>query len=86
MIKKLIGIVTAVAVIVVIVIAALHRDRYRSMVFGGAETPAEQRTYAPQEVAVPAADALSERIVIDSLTVVTADSPADSVTGADSVR
>lgn len=33
MIKKLIGIVAALAVIAVIVVTALHRERYRSMVF-----------------------------------------------------
>lgn len=74
MLKKAIGIVTAVAVIVVIVFVALHHDRYRSWVFEADQTPVNQRTVVSSDTAAPAADALSERKVIDSAAVVGADS------------
>lgn len=47
MIKKLIGIVAALAVIAVIVLTVLHRDRYRSMVFGSERSEAPARASAP---------------------------------------
>lgn len=73
MIKKLIGIVAAVAVIVVIVITVMHRDKFKSMVLlDTAVTPAALVTSAPPQSAasapgaVEAADSLSGAVV-DSL-------------------
>ena len=60
MIKKLIGIVVAVAVVVIIVVAAIRRDNFQSMVqrdelLNGVEPAAEPpHLISPAELDVPA--------------------------------
>ena len=60
MIKKLIGIIVAVAVIVIIVVAAVRRDNFRSMVLrdemlnGVRPTEEPSRLISPAELDVPA--------------------------------
>lgn len=70
MIKKLIGIIVAVAVIVVIVIAALHRDDFQSMVLRG-DTENRAAPAVPQQPATPAPGGTE---AADSLSGTTADS------------
>ena len=75
MIKKLIGIIVAVAVVVIIVVAAIRRDNFQSMVrrdelLNGVESPAELDV--PAE-GVPAKDAPAAGTV-DSLSVEITDS------------
>ena len=67
MIKKLIGIIVAVAVIVIIVIAAIRRDNFRSMVL----RDEIEDQYIPQQPAAPAA---VEPAPADSLSVPVVDS------------
>lgn len=64
MIKKLIGIIVAVAVIAVIVVVVLRRDNFRSMVLRGEQPDAPAAVVA--EPALPAA--------VDSLAVGVRDS------------
>lgn len=54
MIKKLVGIIVAVAVIAVIVIVVLRRDNFRSMVLRG-EQPDAPAAVVVAEPALPAA-------------------------------
>ena len=67
MIKKLIGIIVATAVIVIIVIAAIRRDNFQSMVL---RDEIEDQTY-PEPVASqqPAALAPGETETTDSVSV-----------------
>lgn len=60
MIKRLIGILVAVAVIAVIVIASIRRDRFESMIRRD-ELPAAPAPVVPTPVqpAIPAADSLT---------------------------
>ena len=73
MIKKLIGIIVAVAVVVIIVVAAIRRDNFQSMVrrdelLNGVEPAAEPpHLISPAELdvpaeGVPAADRKSTRL------------------------
>ena len=73
MIKKLIGIIVAVAVVVIIVVAAIRRDNFQSMVrrdelLNGVEPAAE-----PPHLISPATDAPAAGTV-DSLSVEITDS------------
>ena len=72
MIKKLIGIIVATAVIVIIVIAAVRRDNFQSMVL---RDEIEDQTY-PEPVASqqPAALAPGETETMDSVSVEVIDS------------
>ena len=72
MIKKLIGIIVAVAVIVIVVIAAIRRDNFQSMVL---RDEIEDQTY-PEPVASqqPAALAPGETETTDSVSVEVIDS------------
>ena len=72
MIKKLIGIIVATAVIVIIVIAAIRRDNFQSMVL---RDEIEDQTY-PEPVASqqPAALAPGETEKTDSVSVEVMDS------------
>ena len=72
MIKKLIGIIVAVAVIVIVVIAAIRRDNFQSMVL---RDEIEDQTY-PEPVASqqPAALAPGETETTDSISVEVIDS------------
>lgn len=72
MIKKLIGIIVAVAVIVIIVIAAIRRDNFQSMVL---RDEIEDQTF-PDPVAPvqPSAPFPGQVEVTDSVTVVVTDS------------
>lgn len=72
MIKKLIGIIVATAVIVIIVIAAIRRDNFQSMVL---RDEIEDQTY-PEPVASqqPAALAPGEPETTDSVSVEVIDS------------
>ena len=72
MIKKLIGIIVATAVIVIIVIAAIRRDNFQSMVL---RDEIEDQTY-PEPVASqqPAALAPGETETTDSVSVEVIDS------------
>lgn len=82
MIKKLIGIFVAVAVIVIIVVAAVRRDNFRSMVLrdeqlNGVDPTAEPpHLISPAELDVPAEGkpAGTQSGTVDSLTVVVTDS------------
>lgn len=83
MIKKLIGIIVAVAVVVIVVVAAVRRHNFQSMVLrderlNGIENPTEPpHLLSPAELDVPAEGrprpAGSEETV-DSLSVVVTDS------------
>lgn len=79
MIKKLIGIIVAVAVVVIIVVAAVKRNNFKSMVerdelLNGVEPSGEpRRLISPAELDVPAegpAAASVETVMVDSVTVV----------------
>ena len=72
MIKKLIGIIVAVAVVVIIVVAAIRRDNFQSMVL---RDEIEDQTY-PEPVASqqPAALAPGETETTDSVSVEVIDS------------
>ena len=72
MIKKLIGIIVAVAVIVIVVIAAIRRDNFQSMVL---RDEIEDQTY-PEPVASqqPAVLAPGETETTDSVSVEVIDS------------
>lgn len=70
MIKKLIGIIVATAVIVIIVIAAIRRDNFQSMVL---RDEIEDQTY-PEPVAQPAAPVPIETETTDSISVEVIDS------------
>ncbi len=89
MIKKLIGIIVAVAVIVIIVVAAVRRDNFRSMVLrdemlnGVRPTEEPSRLISPAELDVPAelpaesdvpAESVPDAGAVDSLTVEVTDS------------
>lgn len=52
MIRKTIGIVCAAAIVALLVCTVLHRDRYRSMLFDGAERAVPQRESAAARPAV----------------------------------
>lgn len=73
MIKKLIGILVAVAVIAVIVVAALHHDKYTSMI--------------PSNPSKEAVVEMIQTTVETPAGEISAETPADSVTlhAADSV-
>ena len=79
MIKKLIGIIVAVAVIVVVVVAAVRRNNFRSMVLrdemlnGVRPTEEPARLISPAELDVPLEGAPAAGPV-DSLTVEIPDS------------
>lgn len=79
MIKKLIGIIVAVAVIVIIVVAAVRRDNFRSMVLrdemlnGVRPTEEPSRLISPAELDVPA-ESVPDAGAVDSLTVEVTDS------------
>ena len=72
MIKKLIGIIVAVAVIVIVVIAAIRRDNFQSMLM---RDEIENHTF-PETVVTghPAAPVAGEIEVTDSVTVEVVDS------------
>ena len=75
MIKKLIGIIVAVAVIVIVVIAAIRRDNFQSMVrrdefLNGVEPAAEP----PHLISPAELDVAGEIEVTDSVTVEVVDS------------
>lgn len=72
MIKKLIGIIVAVAVIVIVVITAIRRDNFRSMVLR--DEIMDQTFPEPVATEQPAAPAAGGIEVIDSITVETVDS------------
>lgn len=55
MIKKIIGIVVALAAIVVIVLAAMHGDRFSSLVFDQGEPAASVEASAETQVQEPSA-------------------------------
>ena len=89
MIKKLIGIIVAVAVVVIIVVAAIRRDNFQSMVrrdelLNGVEPAAEPpHLISPAELDVPAelpaesdvpAEPVPDAGAVDSLTVEVTDS------------
>lgn len=73
MIKKLIGIIVAVAVVVIVVITAIRRDNFQSMVL---RDKIENQTFAaPIATGEPATPVAGEQIeVTDSLTVEIVDS------------
>ena len=79
MIKKLIGIIVAVAVIVIIVVAAVRRDNFRSMVLrdemlnGVRPTEEPSRLISPAELDVPA-EPVPDAGAVESLTVEVTDS------------
>ncbi len=79
MIKKLIGIIVAVAVIVMIVGAAVGRDNFRWMVLrdemlhGVRPTEEPSRLISPAELDVPA-EPVPDAGAVDSLTVEVTDS------------
>ena len=74
MIKKLIGIIVAVAVIVIIVVAAVRRDNFRSMVLRDEMLTEEpSRLISPAELDVPA-EPVPDAGAVDSLTVEVTDS------------
>lgn len=89
MIKKLIGIIVAVAVVVIIVVAAIRRDNFQSMVrrdelLNGVEPAAEPpHLISPAELDVPAEGVPAEGVpakdapaagTVDSLSVEITDS------------
>ena len=70
MIKKLIGIIVAVAVIVIVVIAAIRRDNFQSM-----RDEIENQTFpGPVDTDQPAVPVAGEIEVTDSVTVEVVDS------------
>ena len=71
MIKKLIGIIVAVAVIVIVVIAAIRRDNFQSMLL---RDEIENQTFPEPVVTGPAAPVAGEIEVTDSVTVEVVDS------------
>ena len=67
MIKKLIGIIVAVAVIVIVVIAAIRRDNFQSMLL---RDEIENQTFpGPVDTDQPAVPVAGEIEVTDSVTV-----------------
>lgn len=81
MIKKLIGIIVAVAVIAIIVIVVLRRDNFRSMVLRGEQPDAPVAAAVVAELDVPAEGVPASGSqnsdpagTVDSLTVVVTDS------------
>ena len=83
MIKKLIGIIVAVAVIVIIVVAAVRRDNFRSMVLrdemlnGVRPTEEPSRLISPAELPAESdvpAEPVPDAGAVDSLTVEVTDS------------
>ncbi len=72
MIKKLIGIIIAVAVIVIIVISAIRRDNFQSMVLR--DEIMDQTFPAPIAPEQPATPAPGQIEVTDSITVETINS------------
>ena len=69
MIKKLIGIIVAVAVIVIVVIAAIRRDNFQSMLL---RDEIENQTFpGPVDTAAPVAGEIEET---DSVTIEVVDS------------
>lgn len=72
MIKKLIGIIVAVAVIVIIVIAAIRRDNFQSMVLR--DEIEDQAFPDPVAPVQPSAPFSGQVEVTDSVTVVVTDS------------
>ncbi len=82
MIKKIFGLLAAAAILALLVVTVLHRDRYRSWCFAPA---AETVPAAPAEVAPPAAVApVSEEAPFagqrpDSLLPAATAEPADSL-------
>lgn len=79
MIKKLIGIIVAVAVIVIVVVAAVRRNNFQSMVvrdemLDGVQPTAEPpHLISPAELDVPA-EGVPDAGTVDSLSVVVTDS------------
>ena len=79
MIKKLIGIIVAVAVIVFVVVAAVRRNNFQSMVvrdemLDGVQPTAEPpHLISPAELDVPA-EGVPDAGTVDSLSVVVTDS------------
>lgn len=79
MIKKLIGIIVAVAVVVIIVVAAIRRDNFQSMVrrddlLNGVEPAAEPpHLISPAELDVPA-EGVPAAGTVDSLSIEITDS------------
>ena len=79
MIKKLIGIIVAVAVFVIIVVAAIRRDNFQSMVrrdelLNGVEPAAEPpHLISPAELDVPA-ESVPAAGTVDSLSIEITDS------------
>ena len=72
MIKKLIGIIVAVAVIVIVVIAAIRRDNFQSMLL---RDEIETQTFPePVVTGQPAAPVAGQSEVTDSVTVEVVDS------------
>lgn len=80
MVKKLIGIAVFVAVVVIIVVAAIRRDNFRSMLLrdemlnGVQPTEEPARLISPAELDVPAEGAPGEMQLTDSVTVEVTDS------------
>ena len=73
MIKKLIGIIVAVAVIVIIVVAAVRRDNFRSMVLRDEMLNGVRPTEEPSRLISPA-EPVPDAGAVDSLTVEVTDS------------
>ncbi len=79
MIKKLIGIIVAVAVIVIVVVAAVRRNNFQSMVvrdemLDGVQPTAEPpHLISPAELDVPA-EGVPDTGTVDSLSIVVTDS------------
>lgn len=80
MVKKLIGIIVFVAVVVIIVVAAIRRDNFKSMVLrdemlnGVRPTEEPARLISPAGLDVPAEGAPGEMQLTDSVTVEVTDS------------
>lgn len=84
MIKKLIGIIVAVAVIVIVVIAAIRRDNFQSMLL---RDEIENQTFPePVVTGQPAAPVAGEIEVTDSVTVEVVDSIRFGNTCPESIR
>lgn len=79
MIKKLIGIIVAVAVIVIVVVAAVRRNNFQSMVVrdemldGVQPTEEPPHLISPAELDVPA-EGVPDARTVDSLSIVVTDS------------
>lgn len=79
MIKKLIGIIVAVAVIVIVVVAAVRRNNFQSMVVRDEMLDGVQPTAEPPHLISPAeldvsAEGVPDAGAVDSLSIVVTDS------------